>query len=459
MNDQTTSGLLEALAETTRQGAEYADIFLQAGVGHSAHFEDGRIEELSSSNADGCGARVIAAGKTFYAHAPGAALSAVEKPFTNAAESALGRAPKLALSALSNDVPLVAAPVGVKQPDIAFLHNLDKEIRTASRFVRQVAFRYRISERNVMIVRSDGKTVRDNRNYCTFSVQVIAEKDGIVQTGSERRSMAVPHVDFWCGAAPEKIAHAALSRALLMLDAKPCPAGRMKILLAGEAGGTIIHEACGHGLEADIVEKDFSVYKDMIGQRVAAENITMIDDPTPEGLYGSYRFDDEGTSAQKNVLIENGVLKRYLTDVLSSLTYGMELTGNGRRESYRNIPVPRMSNTYLLPGETEYEEMLARMGDGLLVKKMGGGEVNPTTGDFVFYVSEAYLVEKGRVKHPVRGAILTGNGPQALKDIVMLGKNLIMDPGVCGKSGQGVPVTDGQPSMLIDGLTVGGSEA
>ena len=185
----------------------------------------------------------------------------------------------------------------------------------------------------------------------------------------------------------------------------------------------------------------------------------MIDDAAMPGLYGAYRFDDEGTLAQRTVLIENGVLKGYLTDVLSSQLYGLPLTGNGRRESYRNIPVPRMSNTYLLPGGDNLETMLARTENGLYVKKMGGGEVDPTSGDFVFYVTEGYLVEKGKVSAPVRGAILTGNGPEALSKISALGKNLIMDPGICGKSGQGVPVTDGQPSMLIEGLTVGGSEA
>ena len=192
---------------------------------------------------------------------------------------------------------------------------------------------------------------------------------------------------------------------------------------------------------------------------MAHESVTMIDDAAMPGLYGAYRFDDEGTPAQRTVLIEKGVLKGYLTDVLSSQLYSLPLTGNGRRESYRNIPVPRMSNTYLLPGGDNLETMLARTENGLYVKKMGGGEVDPTSGDFVFYVTEGYLVEKGKVSAPVRGAILTGNGPEALSKISALGKNLIMDPGICGKSGQGVPVTDGQPSMLIEGLTVGGSEA
>ncbi|MCE5301467.1 MAG: TldD/PmbA family protein, partial [Spirochaetia bacterium] len=185
----------------------------------------------------------------------------------------------------------------------------------------------------------------------------------------------------------------------------------------------------------------------------------MVDDPTIPGLYGSYKYDDEGTPSARSILIENGILKRYMTDILSAKTWGFPLTGNGRRESYRNIPVPRMSNTFIIPGDSDFDDMLEQTGNGLLVKKMGGGEVNPTSGDFVFYVSEAFIIRKGKVKEAVKGAILTGNGPNALHNITALGRSLIMDPGVCGKSGQGVPVTDGQPSMLVEGLTVGGSEA
>ncbi len=437
-------------------GANYSDVFIQSGVGHSAHYEDGRIEELSSSTADGCGVRIIVGDKTYYSHTPGAALDNISSAFAMAAESALDK--KLPCDHGVKEPLLAVAGRGV-QPDIEFLQELDNTIRKSSPFVRQVAFRYSISQRNVMVISPNGRTAEDKRNYCSFAAQVITEKNGVLQTGSERRCKAVLPSDFWAGSSPAEVAMSALDRALLMLDAKPCPAGKMKVLLAGEAGGTIVHEACGHGLEADIVDKDYSVYRDKIGMKVAGEIITMVDDPTIPGLYGSYSFDDEGTPASRNILIENGVLKKYMTDVSSSRMSGLALTGNGRRESYRNIPVPRMSNTFLLPGTSSFDDMLSRAGNGLYVKKMGGGEVNPTSGDFVFYVSEAYLIKDGKICEPVRGATLTGNGPDALSNILELGNNLIMEPGVCGKSGQGVPVTDGQPSMLIDGLTVGGSEA
>ena len=456
MRDRSIEIIRHKLAETHKKGAMHADVFMQAGTAHSAHYEDGRIEELSSSNTDGAGARIIAGDKTFYSHSPGTSIYAVSGILSEAEASAFGDP---GLSAGNNKDPLLTMDEHISPPEIGYMKELDSKIRGRSKYVRQAAFRYSISKRNILIIRSDGICSEDTRTYCSFSAQIIAEKNGTLQTASERRCMAVPHSEFWSGSDPDKIALAALERALLMLEAKPCPAGKMKVLLAGEAGGTVIHEACGHGLEADIVEKDHSIYRDKIGEKVAHDSVTMIDDPTIPCLYGSYRFDDEGTPARKNILIENGVLNNYLTDILSAGTSGLPLTGNGRRQSYRNIPVPRMSNTFLLPGDSDFESMLDKTDSGLLVRKMGGGEVNPTTGDFVFYVSEAYIIKKGKVSYPVKGAILTGNGPAVLQNIIALGNDLYMDPGVCGKSGQGVPVTDGQPSMLINGMTVGGSEA
>lgn len=456
MRDRSIEIIQHKLAETHKKGAMHADVFIQAGTAHSAHYEDGRIEELSSSNADGSGARIISGDKTFYSHSPGTSIYAISEILSEANTSAFGDP---GLSAGNNRDPLLTMDERISPPEIGYMKELDSKIRGRSKYVRQAAFRYSISKRNILIIRSDGICTEDIRTYCSFSAQIIAEKNGILQTASERRCLTVPHFEFWSGSDPDKIALAALERALLMLEAKPCPAGKMKVLLAGEAGGTVIHEACGHGLEADIVEKDHSIYRDKIGEKVAHDSVTMIDDPTIPCLYGSYRFDDEGTPARKNILIENGVLKNYLTDILSAGTSGLPLTGNGRRQSYKNIPVPRMSNTFLLPGDSDFESMLDKTDSGLLVRKMGGGEVNPTTGDFVFYVSEAYIIKKGKVSYPVKGAILTGNGPAVLQNIIALGNDLFMDPGVCGKSGQGVPVTDGQPSMLINGMTVGGSEA
>ena len=221
----------------------------------------------------------------------------------------------------------------------------------------------------------------------------------------------------------------------------------------------MIHEACGHGLEADIVQKDFSVYRDALDTLVSTPCVTLVDDPTVPELYGSYAVDDEGTPSQRTVLVENGVLRCYLTDILSARRGAWPLSGNGRRESYRHLPVPRMSNTYVLPGSVSLQDMLAQAEQGLFVRKLGGGEVDPTSGDFVFAVTEGYLVEKGRVGAPVRGATLTGNGPAVLHQILAVGSSLYMDPGSCGKNGQSVPVTDGQPTLLLGSMVVGGSDA
>ena len=446
--------LHDSIKKALKGGADYADIYIQSGEGHSLHYEDGKIDEISSSKSDGAGSRIIIGGKTFYSHTPGNALAQVSSSFVDCAESAS----IAGIKASDSHRPLIDRETPMAPPSAEFFREMDDAVKKEADCIRQTSYRYSLLHRRFAVVKPDGATAFDARFYSSFSVQVIVERDGVLQTGRERRCFSLPEKDFWETSAPLEIAEMALRRAVLMLGARACPAGVMNVLMDGEAGGTIVHEACGHGLEADIVEKDSSVYRGRIGEKVAQENVTMVDDATLAGLYGSFRCDDEGTPAERTILIENGVLKRYMTDVLSSRLYGMPLTGNGRRESYRSVPVPRMSNTFLLPGGDDFDEMLARAEKGLYVKKMGGGEVDPTSGDFVFHVTEGYLIEKGRIGELVRGAILTGNGPAALANISALGHNLVMDPGICGKAGQSVPVTDGQPSMLIEGLTVGGSE-
>ncbi|MDO4988322.1 MAG: TldD/PmbA family protein [Synergistes sp.] len=448
--------LHDMIESSYKNGADYADIFIQSSESHSVHFEDGRADKISSSKTNGFGSRIIDGGKTFFAHANGTEIDMAAASFADCAASAgidLGGArDKCDLQS-----ELIEKTAPLSPPSVDFFKEMDERIRRESGYIRQSSYGYSLSRRRIAVVKPEGCVAYDDRFYTSFAAHVVVEKNGVLETGSERRCMAVGVNDFWNGTTPLDIAETALRRAILMTEAKPCPAGVMNVLMAGEAGGTIVHEACGHGLEADIVEKDYSVYRGRIGEKVADESVTMVDDATLGGLYGSYDCDDEGNAAERTVLIENGILKRYMTDVLSSMLYDMPLTGNGRRESYRCVPVPRMSNTFLLCGKDDFDTMLSRTGNGLYVKKMGGGEVDPTSGDFVFYVTEGYLIKNGKITVPVRGATLTGNGPAALAGISALGKNLVMDPGVCGKSGQSVPVTDGQPSMLIEGLTVGGS--
>ena len=244
--------------------------------------------------------------------------------------------------------------------------------------------------------------------------------------------------------------------ALTMLSARKAPAGVMPVVLSGTAGGTMIHEAVGHGLEADHAEEGLSVYSERIGEKVASELITVVDDATLPSLYGFYRFDDEGIASQKVVLIEKGILKNFLYDKYFALKYGKESNGHGRRQDFRHIPIPRMANTYIERGTYKPEEIIKSVDKGLLVKKMGGGEVNPLTGDFVFEVIEGYYIERGEIAYPVKGATLVGNGPKVLEIIDMVGDDLSFTPGTCGKDGQGVPVADGQPTLRIPEITVGG---
>jgi TldD protein len=443
------------------KGVDYADLYMQSGVSHSIMYEDGRMDTLSSSVSDGLGVRIVRGDNTVYAHTMGTDASSIRMAIGEAQDMSGADISSPGDECESPFVPVMSLP----SLDTGFFHDLDTSLRGECKYLRQVTFRYRTSRKSLLIVRGDGSIARDERAYTTFAASVVLERDGELETGYEARSFGRTSDDFWsvCGAdgllTAESIARRALSRGLLMLDAIPCPAGAMMVLMDGTAGGTMIHEACGHGLEADIVRKDFSTYRDMTGKTVAAPIVTIVDDATLPDMYGSYRCDDEGTPAGRTVLVENGVLRRYMTDISSANLGGLPRTGNGRRESYQHIPLPRMSNTFITPGESERGEMLEMMKDGIIVKKMGGGEVNPTSGDFVFHVSEGYLVKDGKIGSPVKGATLTGNGPKALWNIIAVGRELILDPGVCGKSGQGVPVTDGQPTLLIKNLTVGGSDA
>lgn len=257
---------------------------------------------------------------------------------------------------------------------------------------------------------------------------------------------------------PEEVAEVATGRSLLMLSARKAPMGRMAVVISSEAGGTMIHEAIGHGLEADLTQQGLSVFSKKMGERVASSLVTVVDDPTLPQKRGSYAFDDEGVASQRTLLVEEGILKGYLYDRLTALKEGIPSTGNGRRESYHHKPIPRMSNTLIVPGKTKPEEIIRSVEKGLFVKKMGGGQVNTVNGDFVFEVSEGYLIEKGMITEPVRGAILTGNGPQILKEIDRVGDDLGFGIGTCGKDGQGVPVSSAQPTLRIPELVVGGQQ-
>ncbi|MBC7335480.1 MAG: TldD/PmbA family protein, partial [Clostridia bacterium] len=303
---------------------------------------------------------------------------------------------------------------------------------------------------------TEGVYAEDERVRTRLAVQAVAMSNGRLHTGYEAVG-SFGGLEAFEEYRPEAVAAVAARRALLMLEARPAPTGRMAVVMAAEAGGTMIHEACGHGLEADLVQRGLSVYAGRLGEQVAVPLVTVVDDATLAGRYGSFRFDDEATPGEKTVLIERGILRSYMYDRLTARREGRRSSGNGRRESYQFRPIPRMRNTYILPGEHDAEEIIRRTAKGLLVKKMGGGQVNTTNGDFVFDVAEGYLIEGGRVTAPVRGATLTGNGPEVLRTVDMVGGDLGFSIGICGKNGQGVPVSDAQPTMRIPSLVVGGT--
>jgi len=459
------------LKEALREGGEFADLYFEQTRSVVIVCEEDRIEKVISGLDRGVGLRVLVSGRTIYS-------------FTNqiSEEALFGLAGRIRRVVKENGEermiahihPLPSSHSNVSVEKSSFLIERNpKEVsigekvsvvkrandvaRRLNSHVQQVRVLYRDVSQILSIANSDGVVTKGERIGTIFSVQVVSAKGDVIQTGYEPAGGTLGFELFDIHS-PEEVAEVATKRALLMLSARKAPMGRMAVILSSEAGGTMIHEAIGHGLEADLAQQGLSVYSKKVGERVASPLITVADDPTLPQKRGSYAFDDEGVASRRTILVEEGILKGYLYDQLTALKDGVQSTGNGRRESYQHKPIPRMSNTLILPGKTKPKEIIRSVEKGLFVKKMGGGQVNTVNGDFVFEVSEGYLIEKGAVGEPVRGAILTGNGPQVLKEIDMVGNDLGFGIGTCGKDGQGVPVSSGQPTLRIPELVVGGQQ-
>jgi TldD protein len=319
----------------------------------------------------------------------------------------------------------------------------------------QVRVRYFDLQRTIGIANSDGVLVSDQATHTMFVVQAIAAKDGELQVGYEPLGGTVGF-ELFETENPEQSALNAAGKAVLMLHARKAPGGKMPVVISSSAGGTMIHEAIGHGLEADLAGQGLSVYQNKLGEQIASSLVSVADDKTLPGKRGSYRVDDEGTPAERTLLVENGLLKSFMYNRLEALRAGKSSTANGRRESFRFRPIVRMSNTMILPGKSAPGDIIKSVKAGLFVKKMGGGQVDTVSGDFVFEVSEGYLIEGGEVGEPVRGATLVGNGPRVLMEIDMVGSDLGFGIGTCGKDNQAVPVADGQPTLRIPEMIVGG---
>jgi TldD protein len=461
----------EILREALREGGEFADLFFEQTHAVVIICEEDRIEKVISGFDMGVGLRILFGKKTFYGFTTDLSkeslLNLARRISRSAKEDGGGKimglpqAKRPALSSLpisKSPYPIQRHPEKLSMEERVFV--VKRANDAARRFdphVQQVKVLYRDVNQKISISNSAGLFAEGERVGTVFSVQVVSAKGDVVQTGYEPAggTMGFELFDLH---PPEEVARVAAKRSLLMLSARKAPMGKMAVILSSDAGGTMIHEAIGHGLEADLAQQGLSVYSKKVGETVASSLITVVDDPTLPQRRGSYSFDDEGVASRRTILVEGGVLKGYLYDRLTALEDGVESSGNGRRESYQDKPIPRMSNTMILPGKMRPEEIVHSVEKGLFVKKMGGGQVNTVNGDFIFEVNEGYLIEKGSIGEPVRGATLIGNGPRVLKDIDMVGNDLGFGIGTCGKDGQGVPVADAQPTLRIPELVVGGQE-
>lgn len=449
--------LEEVLGVALARGGSFADIFIEERQSTLITLEDGRVERVQAGRDCGAGVRVLSGESTAYAYTNDLSREGLFQAAETAARALKGPQ-EVAVPSLRHEVLSAPEPEAVAlEEKVALVTAADKAARATDPSVRQVIVSYGDVTQRVTIANSEGVFVEDERTRYRFTVNVVAAEGGVIQTGFEAVGSTASFAETFRERPPEEVARVAARRAVALVHAPPAPAGRMTVVLAGEAGGTMVHEACGHGLEADLVQKGLSVYGGKREELVAGEAVTVIDDATLPGKYGSYRFDDEGVKARPVVLIENGYLKDYLYDRRTSGKEGRESNGHGRRESYQHKPIPRMANTYIKPGKTPPEEIIREAKKGFLVKKMGGGQVNTTNGDFVFEVAEGYLIEDGDIGPLVRGATLTGNGPEVLKKVKLVGRDLGFTVGTCGKDGQGVPVSDAQPTLLVPEMIIGGT--
>lgn len=453
--------LLEgALDRVLTRQVDFADVYMEDTTRSSLRLDDERVEVVNSGVERGIGIRAVAGDTTVYVHTGDISEEAVSRLCAEVTAALASPSPgTVSIPVLSPQVAGRTAkhPANRVAPEdkVKMMRAADESARATGDEVTQVTTSYLDSQKKSMLLNSLGQRISESRDYTRFMVQVVAARGETIQTGYDapgKQGGAELFDEF----PPDKIGRAAAGRALLMLDASHAPTGPMSVVLGPGSGGVIFHEAVGHGLEGDHIHKG-SVYSNLLGSRVASEAVTLLDDSTLDGLWGSYAFDDEGEPSRRRVLIEDGVLKGYLCDRYWGRKLGVGSSGSGRREGYSSMPIARMSNTFLQPGELSHEEIVAATDSGIYAKKLGGGQVDPQTGDFMFSVSEGYQIEGGKIVGPVRGATLIGNGPDILSKVDLVGNDLDFDPGTCGKDGQGVPVCIGQPTCRVTEMTVGGT--
>jgi len=457
--------LQRVLATATRGGAEFAEVFAEDKRSTSAGLDDGRIEQVSSGRDRGAGIRVVSGDTTGFAHTADLSESGLITAAEAAASAARGggggvRTVELSRREATKVNTIERDPSDVPKADkVELLRRVDEAARAAGASIVQVSAGYGDSRRRILVANTDGVLAEDEQVRALMRISVVANGDTGMQTGFQSAGQTVGF-EMFDTVDVEELARDAARQALTKLSARPAPSGSLPVVIKRGSGGVLFHEACGHGLEADLVAKGASVYRGKAGETVASPLVTLVDDGTMSTEWGAIGIDDEGHPSQYNVLIQDGVLTDYMWDYLRARKEKRAQSGNGRRQSYMHLPMVRMTNTYVLNGTDEPDDIVRSTERGVYVAHLGGGSVNTATGDFVFGMTEAYLIENGEITEPLREGNLIGNGPQVLRDIDMLGNDFAMgNPGTCGKDGQGVPVGDGQPTLRVKALTVGGTAA
>ncbi|GIU89005.1 MAG: peptidase [Acidimicrobiia bacterium] len=456
--------LRATLEHALRSGGDFAEVFVEDRRGTSARYDDGRVEELVSARERGAGIRVVRGDTTGFAHTADLSAGGLRSAAEAAAAAARGgggggRSVALTPRPVERPHDVAVLPEQVeKARKVDLLRRADDAARAEHGAVTSTTVSYADSHRRIQVANSDGLLAEDDQVRTRLAVQCVATGDTGMQTGYEAPGRTLGF-EVFDEIEPEEVARRAARRAVTMLDAVPAPSGKLPVVLRRGAGGVLFHEACGHGLEADHVVKDASVFTGKVGEQVASQHVTLVDDGAYAREWGTLAIDDEGHPARRNVLIEDGVLTDYMWDLLRARKEGRASSGNGRRQSYRHLPMVRMTNTFLLQGDTDPGDIVRGVERGIYCVQLGGGQVNPVTGDFVFGVTEAYLIEHGEVTRPIRAAQLIGNGPEVLRMVDVVGNDFETWTGMCGKSGQSVPVSSGQPTLLVREMTVGGTAA
>ncbi|MDG1142895.1 MAG: metalloprotease TldD [Hellea sp.] len=445
------------------KGADDGELFVERSVSESLTFDDGRLKNASFDSSRGFGLRCVAGEMSGFAQSTDLTSNSLSRAASSVAmvkdgyDGTTSAAPARTNMKLYDDFDPTDNPVFALKVEL--LQEIDAYCRALDSSVVQVSVTMSGNRRAISIMRSGGERYNDIRPLVRLNISITAEKNGRREngySGAGGRQTYDSYIDpsFW-----KPLAHEALRGAKVNLESVPAPAGQMDVLLGPGWPGVLLHEAMGHGLEGDFIRKGTSAFSGKLGERVASKGVTIVDDGTLPGRRGSLSIDDEGTATSRTTLIEDGILTGFMQDRMNARLLGVEATGNGRRESFAHSPMPRMTNTFMLAGKSEPEQMLSELKDGIYAPNFGGGQVDITSGKFVFQCTEAYRVRNGKIEEPLKGVTLIGDGPTVLTQIKHIGNDLKLDPGigVCGKAGQGVPVGVGQPSLYVENITIGGS--